>query len=269
MNNDVMPPDFVFLNPRPKSLGKLRAWETLYGFQGFSFPEKGGFLAHYHGRPRPNKGMAYSAASEANNIMKRLAIGIVMCLKPTLHPLRNFEVQLRRFVDYLYGPHYFHWRYYSDCPRELMRFGFLLLRRLGIRFELAYWLSRVPTTLLEYENAYRYRVEDIFTASSAERLRANPRGELRRLEGVYLAREHCVGDQAVSDKFKMVFRVLRFLLLVPRFKRAFVFALDGVEFSNLQLDDTESYWANRHNEYDFGGQPYGIRQLKQGFKLYV
>ncbi len=262
-----MPPDFVFLYP-PKPLGQMRAWETLYGFKEFSFPAKGGFLSHYQGRPQPNKGMAYSTATEANNIIKRIVTGLVMCLKPTLHPLKNLQVQLERLVDYLYKPHYLHTRYYSDCPRELFGLTFRLMRKLGISFAFSYWFARVPTTMLEYENGYRYRVIDIFSSTTKAKLLVDPRGEFKRLEKIYLFREHLVGENAVDDKFKMVFRLLRLLLLFPKFKTAFKFALVDSEFGNLQFDDIESYWANRHNEYDFGGVPYGIRQLKQGFKLY-
>ncbi len=266
--NDVMPPDKVFLNPR-KPLGKLRAWETLYGFKEFTYPEKGGYLAHYHGRPVPNKGMTYSQATETNNIVKRISIGLVMCLKPIRHPLKNILYQIKRLADYLYAPHYLHTRYYNDCSRELMQFTYALSRRLGFGFELSYGFARIPAQLLEGENSYRFRVEDIFTETSKEKLLANPRKELKRLREIYESRDLSKGENSVTDKFVMVFTLLNFLLLIPKFKKAFKFALSDSEFKNFQLDDIDSYWANRFNDYNYGGQPQSLRQLKQSFKLYV
>ena len=262
---DIMPPSKVFLNPRV-SLGEARAWETLYGFERFSFPEYG-FLAHYEGRP-PNKGMAYSEATEYNNIMKRVTIGLVMCFRPTWHPIRNFLFQFKRFADYLYHFHYLHTRYYNDCSRELHQFVFSLVGRMRFGFELSYGFARIPATLLEYENGYRYRVEDLFSASSKEQLLANPRKELRRIRKIYQERELLKGE-GIEQSFIMVFRLLNLLLLIPKFKKAFKFALVDSEFKNFQLDEIETYWANRFTEYNFGGMPYQIRQLKQGFNFYV
>ena len=265
--SDVMPPDKVFLYPR-RPLGEIRAWETLYGFKDFSFPETG-FLAHYHGRPHPNKGMAYSAAVEANNIMKRIVIGLAMCLKPTLHPVKNALYQFKRLADYLYAPHYLHTRYYTECSQELMQFIFALLAGVGFGFELSYSFARIPATVLQYENSYRFRFEDIAGMTTKAKLLANPRKELKRIEQIYRQRELSHGENSVGDKFIMIFRLLRLLLLIPSFKKAFRFALLDSNFKNFQPDTIESYWADRFNDYNYGGETRQERQLKQAFKIYV
>lgn len=264
-----MPPAKVFLYPR-QPLAELRAWETLYGFQEFSFPEKGGMLAHYQGRPVPNKGMTYSQATETNNVMKRIVIGLAMCFRPTLHPIRNFLFQFKRLADYLYNPHYLHTRYYNDCSRELMQFIFALCRRMGFGFDLSYGFARIPAQVLEGDNGYRFRVEDIASMTTKEKLLAHPRKELKQMEQLYLERELNVhGVNEVSGRVKMVFRLLRWLLLIPKFKKAFRFALVDSEFENFQLDSIDSYWANRFNDYNYGGEPQNVRQLKQAFQFYV
>ncbi len=264
--NDVMPPDKVFLNIR-QPLGQMRAWETLYGFKEFSFPEKGGILAYYNGRPLPNKGMVYTEAVEANNVFKRIAIGLVMCLKPTWHPLKNILHQIYRLADYLYYPHWLHIRYYNDCSRELHQFTFTLLLRIGFGFDLSYRFARIPSQLLEGENSYRFRWEDIMAMTTKEKLLQNPRSELKRIEKIYLQREVQQQNNEVINKFKMVFGLLRLLLLIPKFKKAFRFALVDSQFENFQLDSIDSYWANRFTDYNYGGEIQQIRQLKQGFKL--
>ncbi len=246
----------------------MRAWETLYGFEEFTYPEKGGFLAHYHGRPFPNKGMAYSQATETNNIIKRIVTGLILCFKPTLHPVENFLSQFRRLADYLYIPHYLHTRYYNDCSRELFQFVFMWLRRLGFKFELAYGCARIPATLLEYENSYRFRVQDIAGIFNLKALLENPRKEIKRVEKIYYIREHSHGASSVADKYKMVFLFLKLALLIPNIKKAFKFALVGSEFENFKLDKADLYWANRFNDYDYNGERREERQLKQAFQIY-
>lgn len=263
---DILPPDKVFLNPK-KPLSEMRAWETYYGFEKFTYPELG-FLSHYQGRPYPNKGMTYTEATEANNMVKRAVIGLAMCLKPTWHPIRNCEVQLKRFLDYLYVPHYLHWRFYADSTRELFSASYMMMRKLSSQ-EKAYWWARIPATLLEYENSYRFRFQDICSIMDKEVLKKNPRRELKRVQKIYLAREKGSGDNTVTDKFKMVFRLLRVLLLVPRFKKAFQFAVANCDFEKFKLDEADQYWANRFNDYLYGGKSREERQLKQAFKIYA
>src|SRR5258708_3425339 len=232
--NDIMPPAKVFLYPR-KPLGELRAWETLYGFKEFTFPEKGGFLAHYYGRPMPNKGMAYSIGTETNNIAKRIVIGLIMCFKPTLHPLKNILYQIKRLADYLYLPHYFHTRYYNDCSRELFQFTYTFLARLGFGFDLSYGFARIPTHIFEAENSYRFRFEDIAGMTTKAKLLANPRKEIKRIQQIYLQRDSSQGENSVTDKFSTIFKLLRFALLIPQFKKAFKFALVDSDFKSFQL----------------------------------
>jgi len=261
-----MPPDFVFLHARVP-LETRRAWETLYDFKEFTYPEQG-FLSHYNGKTIPRKGMPYTTALEANNTMKRLAIGMVMMLKPTLHPLNNILFQFQRMADYLYTDHYFHTRYYIESCRELMEFVYRFLRKLGFSFDVSYNFGRIPATIFQLAEGFRFRLEDIFGMTTKEKLLADPRGELKRMHKLYLERETYQGDNTAGDRFDMVFKILILALLIPKIKKAFKFALVDSDFKKFQLDEIETHWSNRRIDYHFGGVPYGIRQLKQGFKIY-
>ncbi len=262
----VMPPEKVFLNLK-RPLEEVRVWDKLYGFKGFTYPEKGGIESNYHGRPHPLPLMLYPEAVEANNVMKRFTIGMVKMLKPQRHWTLNALTQYHRLASYQYYFHYLHIRYYNDCSRELMGFIYRLLRHLGFSFNLSYELGRDGATLLQYENGYLHRVQDLFTEMTKESLLANPRKELKRIGELYSQRENYKGE-GVETSFRMVIAGLRFLLLIPKFKKAFKFALIDSEFKNFQFDEKSKYWADRFDAYDFGGETYNIRQLKQGFKLY-
>ncbi len=258
---DVIPPDYIFLVPR-KSIEEMMVTETIYGFTHFEFPKKGGILVHHLNRP-PIKGMFYPEAVKANNMIKRLSVTLVMMLKPTP---TNLLTQYRRLADGVLSHHYLHLRYYNDFDRELFELIYRFLRRFGFEFDLSYATGRIAATLLEYENRYRFTVEDLFTETSKEALMANPRKELKRLKKIYVARETY---KDLGQRSKILFWLLRTLLLIPKVKRAFRFALRESEFKNLQFDELEKYWADRFGTYDFGGEPYAIRQLKQGFRFYV
>ncbi len=262
-DNAVMPPDKVFLVPK-MPMDELRAWEKLYGFKELTVTEKG-INFHYHSRPYPYQGLLYPEAVEANNIMKRVLIGLArMAVPPTP---TNALTQFGRLADYLYTQHYLHLRYHNTFCRELFEFIYRFLRRLGFDFELSYQTGRRGATLLEYENGYKFRVQDLFTETSKEKLMENPRKELKRLRKIYQQREKYKGE-GIEKSFVIVFEALRLLLLIPLVKTAFKFALADSEFKNFQFDKIDKYWADRFDSYDFGGEPYSIRQLKQGFKIY-
>lgn len=261
---DIQPPVHVLLHP-PRPLPEMRGAETMYGFKEFGGNEEktDELLVYYTGRPHPHKGISTTESMEANNTVKRLTIGLVQMVKT-----RNILAQYHRIAEYLYHPHYRHQRYYNNCSRELFSFIFRFLRYLRFDFDLSYELGRDVASLLEFDTGYRFRVEDIFTASTKQKFLDNPRKELKRLEQIYLERESYKG-WGVEASFKAMFRLLRFGLLFPPIKKAFRFALVDSEFKNFQFDKIEKYWADRFREYNFGGEPYEIRQLKQGFKIYV
>lgn len=99
--------------------------------------------------------------------------------------------------------------------------------------------------VLEYDNAYRFRLQDLFTATTKERLN-NPL-EILRLSKLNKEREK---NKTVHSK------------LVPLFWLTFIYAtlhrkkwkqaIEQSDFTNLQFDKGDIYWAKLKQDYTYG-----------------
>ena len=76
-------------------------------------------------------------------------------------------------------------------------YGFLAYS--GISTPIAKQTAYIFGEIFEYDNAYRFRVQDLFTESSKELLTKNPIKEIRRLLKIYMSRE---GDRVKLHRIK-------------------------------------------------------------------
>lgn len=139
----------------------------------------------------------------------------------------------------------------TPLASEFQALLFVFIRRMGIDYEIAKKFSIIFGTILEYDNAYRYRLEDIFTETSKEELSHNPRREIKRLLSIYLKREK---DTGVAYKHKMIFQLMSLPLLLPMVKSSLRKALTNCEFNRLQFDEADRYWCRNRFDYDFFSQ---------------
>ena len=100
--------------------------------------------------------------------------------------------------------------------------------------------------VIRYDWAYRVRFLDMCNETSTTRLRHNPRKEVKRL--LFLYREREVMPE-VYEKVEKLIKILRFLLLFPRFKRFFVECAKDLP----KPDESDLYWAAKKVDYRFGG----------------
>lgn len=121
-------------------------------------------------------------------------------------------------------------------------------------FGKSFSVSLLFVHLIEYDNVYRLRLEDIFSETSKERLQ-NPRKELKRLLLIMKSREVRPGEKgkAIHAKFSYLVSLLCLVLIIPKYKRAFLKAVNSVNFDNLRLDTIDTYWVNLRNDYLFRG----------------
>ncbi len=144
----------------------------------------------------------------------------------------------------------------TPLASELQGLLFATMARAGVDREVSKTFATVVGTLIEYDNAYRYRLEDVFTETNMARLHNNPGREIARLVKLYCSREK---DWGVAVKFKTVHLLARPLFWSKRVKAAFRKALEGCDFERLQFDDIDRYWANVRLDYDFFGKGYQER----------
>ena len=144
---------------------------------------------------------------------------------------------------------------------------FSCLEKLGVETTLAEKFAESFSHLIEYDNAYRYRVQDILSESSREKMTKNPSREIRRLMKILSERDP-VKD--VSYKLKLMGLGVSVLLMFGKFKKAFVEALKECEFSKFQYDDADEYWVAFRKDYLFQGKTQEERaKIQEDLGLYM
>ncbi len=226
----------------------------------------GGMLLWHEGVPFPKKGFPYPEALWAVNIIKRQTMMLVMsfarkellapigifCLLPYSMKLSYIQNLLDRYCwnsDYILSNVYLKERYMTPCAKELMKMMDLFLVKIGISSETAHKTAKIFAHLVEYDDAYRYRIEDIFSETSKQELLDRPIHTMRKLIGLIKAREKEVGDKFIAFGNMAVLA-----LLLPRFRKAFRSAVKHSEFELLQLDEADRYHVLVRTGYDFFGR---------------
>lgn len=128
--------------------------------------------------------------------------------------------------------------------------------RLGIDSRESKRLAQLLSHTLEYDDAYRTRLQDIITACDERALVNNPREEIKRLLRVYKQREP---DQHVARKMQKIVSLLSLLLFIPKIYRAFVSTVLVADFKRLKRDASDEYWVLNRGDYNFIGMTYEER----------
>lgn len=132
-------------------------------------------------------------------------------------------------------------KYYSQPVREVYR-----IVKNGI-------VRDVLCALLEYDTAYRYPGQDIFTELDKKNLAKNPIGELKRLTEIMFSRER--DKEGSSSRFKKVMWLIwLYLRLNRKLLKEIKNTLMELNINEIKLSKEDQYWTNKHYEYyDFRG----------------
>lgn len=149
-------------------------------------------------------------------------------------------------------------KYYTEFSRELYRFTDVFLKSLGISKIVSERTAWIMAEIMERDNAYRWRAEDIMTETSAEKLTKDPIGEINRLLKLLLEREQ--KSIKLPKTFSSFAKMLRFVMYLPRFRRAWNKALKEVDFKNFQFDDIDRHQVMQFAGYNFFGIPVETRK---------
>ncbi len=240
-----------------------------------TYPPEGGIYVHYHQLPYPKKGFPYPEAVHMNDVLKRVTMTMVksiatkdmlipfitMALMPWKKKMRivnKFLENYNRIGDWLLVGHYLKPERCTNFVRSLRVSLDWFLDEFEIDETVKSNFIRIFCMIIEYDDAYRYRLEDILTETTKEKLLDNPKAEIRRLKNIYIAREK---TQAM-DGFVTIFNLFEKALLHPKVRRAFRYSIEFLrdeEFKMMQLDNADRYHVLLRNEYDYLGRTYEDR----------
>ncbi len=273
--NILMPPNEVFFNKNEEHLQnpikKVIREFKMFQFDHMEYPEFGGQLAYFKECPFPQKGHPYPTAIYAINEAKRFLRGMfrVFASKSMVLPLLGFFLSSKKkkidilsrfcqaYVDFsssFLEDHRLEFIRYGNFTRELINLVARFLYFLGIEKNLAEQFAEFFCIILEYDDAYRLRIEDLLSVTSLEKIIKIPIHEIKKLAEIMVLREpgHRK-DIGNGEKFVNVSRILSIILLLPSFRKAFKESLIECKFENLQYDDADRYHVMWRNDYDYMG----------------
>lgn len=200
-----------------------------------------GILFYYQGATYPRKGWPFDDAIFAINIAKRAFLQL-------LHPSSIFgwKKNVDNFVrtaEYALKGVYMEPKHMTPVAQEILKLPFGKV-------------SKIMAHIFEYDDAYRYRLQDIVSECDVHMLFANPSGECIKLIDILISRE-------TSEVMKAKWRKLYFFawLLIP-LKFWFIDKLKGVDFDQFKPDDGDKYWMSMWNGYNFMGETFEERSSK-------
>lgn len=189
-----------------------------------------GIRMYLKGHPYYFKGKPTPDAIYAVNIIKKL---IRIPMTPRMFDTVAWPIM---------SPHILLSSYQTAFTREVIAFitNFLIALRIDPR--------HMPTTIahvFEYDFAYRIRVQDIITETTAPKLLKSPINEIKRLLDIGASRESMPRQRA---KLSLLYH-MRWVLLIPRIRKAFKSAVRKMDITKLQLDENDRYWLNIKQDY--------------------
>jgi len=217
--------------------------------------------AEYH-----QKGMGTPDALFALNVIKRIVtqalkiglryefvLGVVLIvLKPRKWRVATIQALMQSFNEICHkvvSPFIIKPKYMLPIAREVRSILKCFTCNLGIAEWIAESFSAIGSHIIEYDNAYRFRLEDLMSETTKEAFANRPIRELRKLSKI--ARDRDEGD--VSWKFVKMATALSILLLIPSIKKAFREAILASKFELLQYDDVDRYWTAMRTDYKWWG----------------
>lgn len=229
------------------------------------FPEEGGMLVYHEGDKYPAKGLPFREAVLAADVAKRSALNIVRFLASS--PVRYFlpfalllpgfvkkailRSAIERYCDltdtmFVRTSAYIKPQYFCTMAREIHRVGMEIA---GDDEAMKRFVMTV-CMVFEYDDAYRYRMQDIFGEIDRERLLTSPASELSRVFKIGAER-----GSGTAEKFGDFARLIPFLFWIGSIRRPLMDFFASVDLDNLKLDDVDWYRCLIWGGYKFRGVP--------------
>lgn len=228
------------------------------------FPEKGGVLTHMQNHEQPYKGFPVVEAVEKIDTIKKIQRGVLSSFYHSLKKRSKFQLVLLLLVPWFFGDLvkafvYTNWKLverfkvkairYSDSLRELHRaFSVEYHNDPGREYRLM--VRDLACMIMEFDNAYRFRFQDIIVELDKEALRKNAAKEITRLLTLMSSREK---TQEIKDTWKLAqFFLPLYLRLNKTLRQNLIDALCGLDLAKMALSVEDIHYAESRKDYKFG-----------------
>ncbi|MCK9370417.1 hypothetical protein M0R04_10955 [Candidatus Dojkabacteria bacterium] len=227
------------------------------------FPEEGGVLTYIEGYDEPYRGFPYAEFVEKIDTMKKI---VRTTLSGTYHELkRRPKIALITILPALWLIRpvirisvYVFYRMierfkiktirYSQPIQELHRILSLEPKKDSPKFRRQ--LRDLICMTAEFDNAYRFRMQDILVNLDKEALKQNPIKEILRLFEILQGREK---TQEIRDTWKLVkFFITYYLRFDKELLSILTTALSGLNKKEFKLSKEDKVFCKPRKDYKFG-----------------
>lgn len=243
------------------------------------YPDEGGMLMKYKDVPYLRQGFVFPEAMDNVNNLKRVTVLFLAVLKGKgirgrIGTFLNHYCRMADWMFQWYDPNsqrgrkiYLQDNRYRQSVRELIKFINLFLENLRIEVKAEGGLDnadfgRIIGTMVEYDNAYHWRMEDIFSETSKELLLKNPKKEINRLLQIYKSRE----KMGIDFKAEAIVKLFNWIFWIPGVKKAFKKTIESIDIEKLKTingakgEINDNYFMMNYGGYDFKGKTIEQRQ---------
>ncbi len=235
------------------------------GINGVTYPKEGGQYIWHVGRKYPRKGHVYPEALQDLFWPKRIminAIGffakkrmipffILFGIMPKKIRGKILDKLIASYIDTVDSVLIFHYlqpRFHIDICREIGPIVARFLMELGVSVAASHRFALICMTILEYDSAYRLRLEDLLTETTKEKMLADPVGEAQRLIKILGERDD---RKHLIKKFDGFAKLMKYGFFFIR--KPFRKALKPTNFEKLQFDEIDRYMVQHWMTYNFFG----------------
>lgn len=259
-----------------------------------NYTEEYGFSMEIEGAKYPYPGFPSPELIASVSLLKRTYIQfarifsnwhfwpayLTIWVRPTSFLIHILD-SINKVGDTIIGQYtyYRHVRLTADAPhkdlsllptsREVEKLIKIFLEEMGCGVQ-SYWKktikeyskvsSRTATAIahiVEYDGAYRMRLQDFFSAYKKQDVLTRPITCLWQYKKTLPSREV---DPQMVNKGRAVIIIAIGLLLVPKIRKAFRLALNQINYSDLSASIADEYWYLPKTDYNFEGRSFEERQ---------
>lgn len=219
--------------------------------EGHQVEKVEGNLVYIKGHKMPHKGVPHYEAVEAVNKVKKILVN----LKPSITFERTLEDFNKQAFD-IVKPYLLPVDRMTQAASVIQDHVMLFLTNLRLDADTNWTTARIIAHIFEYDQAYRFRIQDLANETSAPELVLNPRKEIKRLLALNKRRD----SVTVNTKFERVVSILNIIMCLPKYREAFRYAIHIRGIGSLQPDINDRYWMCMKADYDYFGLSHGERQ---------
>jgi len=229
-------------------------------------PKEGGVLTYMEGMDQPYRGFPFWEFVDKLDIFKKIGKSLLSGVYHSL--VKKNKVKLITFLPSVWAIKgvvrtaiYVFYRQverfrlkpnrYCQCVRELYRVFSIQKDKESIETEeLRIMIRDAICIFLEFDNAYRFRVQDWMEEFDITKFRKKPIRELKRILDIAIKRET---TQEMKDTWILLKRVLlRYLLFDKELKQILVDAFSNLDIEKVKLTKEDICYCRPRKDYIFG-----------------